>query len=113
MVDLQERPVYPRNSYQTDVGPPIERRKGTYRMREIEAEAYLTPMQVDILEQFVWNELKGGVLPFLISHPRTGAPVTAKLKDNDGSPYTLSRNGARGGGGLKIVASMTLTVLGA
>lgn len=84
-----ETPRLPRSSFEADAGPPIERRKGTVRMAELDCTMIMTTAQVAIFEAFVFDTLVGGVLPFTFLHPRKQSVVTVRLADVDGEPWSV------------------------
>ncbi len=107
-----ERPVMPRASFQADVGPPIERPKGTYRMHEIRCSMLMTPDQFDDFEAFVFDDLAQGSLPFDGPHPRLGGTSRMKIKADD-APYSMEVFRTFDLNGQNCLVSMTLLVLGA
>lgn len=108
-----ERPVMSRASFQSDVGPPIERPRGSYRMRECQCQTFMTAQQLALFEDWVFDDLGQGALPFLGSHPRTGEQVTLKLQaDQSGQVYNLSPRGSFTNGQRDFTVSFTLLVLG-
>jgi hypothetical protein len=100
-----EQPQMPKASFTADVGPPIERPKGTFKMREIASSAIMIDAELAIFEAFVWDDLAQGSLPFMGNHPRLGTTVKLKLKGDQ--PYSIARYG------VDWQVSATLLVLGA
>lgn len=108
-----EAPIMPRASFPPDVGPPIERPKGTYRSREIRCATIMTPGQLEDFEEFVFDDLGQACLPFDGPHPRgTGDTVRLKIKAEE-KPYTIEMHGTFDSSGQNVLVSMTLLVLGA
>ena len=109
-----ERPLMPRASFPTDVGPPIERPRGTYRMRECACQTILNAKQIETFEEWVIRDLGQGVVPFIGNHPRTGKQVTMKFRaDENGQVYSLAPRGSFTAGERDYTVSFTLLVLGA
>ncbi len=74
---------WPDNKVRTsvDVGPPKVRKRSTAGVKELNCVYYLTPDQVTILETFYQDTSGYGSIPFDWNHPRTGAPITVRFKD--------------------------------
>lgn len=84
-------------SFQPDVGPPIERRRGTAKMHEYKVEfPPINAEELAVFETWFEDDLADGVLHYLWAHPVTG--VTYKWKIDS---YSVGRHG-NGGHVLKI-----------
>ena len=72
-----------------DLGAPKERRRGN--MPEIlKVGFYMTPAQINTLENFVQNTLNG-TARFNFTHPLTGSSVEVRIvPGSDGTLYTAS-----------------------
>lgn len=99
-----ETPLMPRASFDTDVGSPIERPRGTYQMSEMPCVMMMTAPQLDLFEDFVQNDLGRGNLPYYGFHPRK--QTQALLKIIGDKPYSLRSIG------LQFEVSFTLRALG-
>lgn len=73
----------PKVSFSPDVGPPIQRRKGTVKLSSISINMVMTSAQVEQFEAFHDDTLSGGALPFLFSHPRTENQITAWIPGDE------------------------------
>lgn len=72
-----------------DAGPSKMRRRGA-RPDQMTVGFYMTTAQVETLDNFVKNTIKG-TARFYFPHPRTGAAVEARLvPGQDGQLYTAS-----------------------
>jgi hypothetical protein len=76
---LRESP--PRNMMRSsmDKGPAKTRRRTTANIRPLSFSLNLTEAQVQTLDDFFVDDLFSGVDEFDYTHPRTGAPVTARF----------------------------------
>ena len=99
-----ETPLMPRASFETDVGSPIERPRGTYRMSEMPCVMQMTAAQLDLFEDFVQNDLGRGSLAYYGFHPRK--QTQALLKITGDKPYSITSIGAH------FEVSFTLRALG-
>lgn len=70
---------------QTDKGPAKLRRRTTANVYNMSFMMTLTPAQVDILEDFYYDDIFSGALQFDFVHPRTGITVQARFVE----PYSL------------------------
>ena|SRR5581483_3281963 len=69
-----------------DQGPPKDRRRSTDAERLFSGTMELTQDQIGIWEDFYYNTIDE-VLPFDFPHPRTGATISVKVRNNgSGAP---------------------------
>lgn len=74
-----EQPRMARATFESDVGPPIQRPRGTIRLNEIGCAMVMTSEQLGTFEDFVFADLGQATLPFLIDHPRLEDEVKVRL----------------------------------
>lgn len=89
--NYDERPRWSKASFPSDVGPNIERPRGTLRMSEVVCSTVMSGEQVETFESFVFGDIAQATLPFLIMHPRRRRQVTAKIVGDP--PYRLAELG--------------------
>lgn len=76
-----------------DQGPPKDRRRSTDNERLFSVSMELTEAQIAIWEDFYYNTIQE-VLPFDFPHPRTGATISVKVRNNDqGAPPYSANDG--------------------
>lgn len=77
-------------SFQPDVGPSIDRRRATAKVKLLNITLPpVTAGQVAIFDAFFENDLKDGVLPFDWKDPITGAAASMKFGSGE-QPYTIA-----------------------
>lgn len=86
-----EQPRWSKASFPSDVGPSIDRPRGTLRMSEVSCSTVMSLAQVETFETFVFEDIAQATLPFLITHPRRDIQVTAKIVGDP--PYRLAEIG--------------------
>jgi hypothetical protein len=74
-----EEPQEQKASFDSEIGPPIERATGTMRILRLAVEWDMSADQLALFEDFVLGDLAQASLPFFWTRPRTGAVVTARL----------------------------------
>lgn len=74
----------------TDQGPEKLRRRTTAATRELRFAYVLSAVQTEILDVFYLEDLHGGAMPFLHTHPRTGEAAVMRFKT---PPEYTSLNG--------------------
>jgi hypothetical protein len=74
-----EQPVAQKASFQSEVGPPIERARGTMRIIRLDATWLMSAEQVTQFENFVIDTLSQGTADFFWTRPRTGEVKTAHI----------------------------------
>ena len=74
----------------TDQGPAKLRRRTTAAVRALRFACILSAAQTEILDTFYLEDLQGGSLPFLHTHPRTAAAAVMRFK---APPEYISLNG--------------------
>ncbi|MGF7005792.1 hypothetical protein [Aminobacter sp. BE322] len=94
LFEHEETASSPKVSFQPEVGPPIERLRGSLWLSEFPATFKMTSEQVATFETFVRQSIRGGTLPFTMRHPRTLADVTVRIAGDD-QLYTMRRLGTR------------------
>lgn len=83
-----EAPRLPKVSFQSDIGPSIDRRKGTMAMKEINCAMIMDDAQIDTFERFVRVDLGHATGVFYGPHPRTREAVRLKLGGD--RPYSIA-----------------------
>ena len=63
-----------------DTGPPHVRRTHTAGIRTLKGTFTLWDTQVSILDDFIYNTIKGGSIEFNFPHPRTNQTVSVMVK---------------------------------
>ena len=63
-----------------DQGPEKLRRRTTANVRNLRLAYILSAVQTELLDGFYLEALKGGSLPFLQAHPRTGEEAVMRFK---------------------------------
>jgi len=79
--------------FKPDFGPGMDRRRGHAGVRKLSLPFDLTAEEVEILENFVYEDLAGGALPFNFPwppDPRGTETVSAKIVP----PWTYEHRGA-------------------
>lgn len=71
------------------MGPEIVRKTGTADYANVQAVFRLSPEQCDVLDSFILRDLSSGVLPFLMTHPRTGALARWRLRAGSSSSLKI------------------------
>lgn len=99
-----EQPQFSKRSFEPEEGPAIESRRGTLRWSKDVWALYLTAEQLVTFEEFVRDDLRGAILPFLVQHPRREEQVKAKLTGT--TPYSIAPLGV----GYKV--SIAVSVIG-
>lgn len=74
-------------SFQPEIGPSIDRRRGTSAGKNWTATFSMSRAQVSIFEAFFETTLASGVLPFNMNHPLLCVP--AKFKFDKEQPYSV------------------------
>lgn len=91
-----------------DAGPVKTRRRFTAGTRELAYSHRVTLAQADTFEDFFYNDIAAGALPFDIEQPRTGQTVSVLIKTGKGQPpYELTPAET---GVCQYILSMTLEV---
>jgi hypothetical protein len=93
LVDGYEETWFSQTEFKTpDSGAPMVRRKQALSIRAIKVQFVLTEEQVNILDEFIYKTLDGGVLRFYFTHPRTKEMVEMSFygKDTSSELVTIS-----------------------
>lgn len=90
------------DSFQVELGQPLARRRSAFSNAAIKFSLLLTSAEVASLRTFWRTTLKSGVLPFTMTHPRTGVSGYFEFNQNDEPPSFTAT-----GGGL-FLASLSL-----
>jgi hypothetical protein len=80
-----ETALRPKASFDTEIGPPIVRRRGTVKISKMPVQMAMTKQQAQTFEAFVDDEIGGGSLPFYFQHPRKERQITAWIEGDE--PY--------------------------
>lgn len=75
----QEQPENTMLRTDMETGAAKQRRRFTAAPRNIAMSIMLTDAQMDIFEDFFFNDIKGGSISFEWVHPRTGDPATFRF----------------------------------
>lgn len=82
-----EVPRVYKSKFESEVGPPIERRTSTIKISDVKYSIVMSDDQLEQFERFVLDTLQQGVLKFYMTHPRTLTQVAAKFDDD---PFGVS-----------------------
>lgn len=77
--------------FKPEIGPPVQRRRGTAKSKAWTATYHLTSAEFETFENFFEDDLKDGTLPFDMPHPRT---CTTTRFTFDESAYSTEEFGA-------------------
>ncbi len=82
------------DSFQVEVGQPLARRRTAFDDRPIKFQLMLSSTEVETLRTWWRDNLKSGVLPFTMTHPRTRvAGCKFEFAQKDGPPSISAASG--------------------
>jgi hypothetical protein len=73
----------PRVSFESEVGPPISRKRSTVKMSRMPINMVMTQEQVLTFEDFYDNVIGSGANSFMFPHPRLQTQVQAWIASED------------------------------
>ena len=88
----QETPHSNVASFQPEVGPTIDRRRGTVNTTAVTCSFVFTRAEFLVFEAWFLADLQSGALAFSLDHPVTGAPYRWKFDPKPGWSMTAMTN---------------------
>ncbi len=82
-------------------GPAKVRRRSTAGVGKMTLAYLLSTADIQTLENFIQDDLSGGVLPFSFTHPRKGNALTCRFRQ-------LPEYGATNGGYFKVAVELEI-----
>lgn len=83
-----EQPRMANAAFESDVGPPIERPRGTVALTDISMTMVMSDEQLETFEDFVFTDLAQATADFMVTHPRRRVQVRVRIKGRP--PYQIA-----------------------